>query len=202
MKELKCLLTLLLFSLATATSADSRIAHELGDPVMFRNDISGTMCRPLIVEPGSQIWVAYFQALNVRLVFRKCEMEAGAELWFDDGINMRSIRGYPSWDWYQLREGDEYPSQIAAPLLNGSSNPSFCGNYMAYWASGPDQEKLAMLHDLGRRELIDEVSVGKVIIASDFLMLKRPVWDEQCVSVRYADERFLKDKEWVLSPKD
>jgi len=181
------------------TEAEIRLAEgpfaalagaALGAPRTFENDIDSTECFPVRASGRVLAWIHRAHRAASRLFVEPCEPYATTAI-----VSRGATYGGASQWWFEATlAGPASEPQLALrrldlPGWNWLSNPSFCGERIAFWAFGREDgdaypELRVRVADVTTGRVLAASSLGRAMIETDNRScLARPVWNAGCRSV-------------------
>lgn len=170
---------------------------RLGQPVSFERAASLpenppvlTQCFPLLTGPDTMLaWLSAAAVADGTVFVRRCIEGADRS----DGSAGRVPRGGEALEWEEVVLESQGAALVTRPLAlpdwSFFSNPSFCGQAVAYWAMrGTDL--LVQVYDLRDRRVLGSQSRGEIyLVADESDALEAPVWAVGCGRVSFAASR-------------
>ena len=186
----------LLLSLLVVSSVQAE-DYELGNKIRFENTIDAHSCSELTIKNKSIGYVFDVVEVSDTLVFRMCEKYKPHPAFY---VGEGNIYGGVKEGWYIVNTPSHSPAKLKLPMLMNYSNPSYCGQYIAYWGNENNNKKwYGTVIDLNSNKQIEKVYLGEIELETDYMYhLKRPKWTENCSSVKFNDPRHIEEKNLTI----
>ena len=174
-------------------AADPLVLPEgftLSEPVRFVNVVDSSECQLLRFNGHSFGYVATVRRADDNLVLETCERTGPWET--EGGARVEGwARG-----WFLAQSGGTDLTRIEVEGIGIFSNPSPCGDSIAYWVSKdlpgsrPGNEYFAHVADLLTNELLEQQYLGEAWTATDYKFhFPLPEWGGNCAEVLFGENQ-------------
>ncbi len=188
----KLILAYIFILVTCLKTSEAKISFELQNKKLFDNDIDGHYCEELIINGKFVKWVTQLKSTSEFIVFRICEQEKEPLAWVS---TKGAIYGGVSKGWFIIDKQSSVLDKICAPNFNYYSNPSYCGDYMAYWNSKNYEDWYGIVFNLGTKKIVNQVELGKLALETDNKYHLIPgKWKNGCESVVFTVNKYIRQK--------
>ena len=171
---------------------------KLKDELHFVSESSDHKCQQLVIGKNQLGWVNNATSTNLGVVAQPCVTDQSSDLAKSGGdlaLGIGDRLGYvQNWTLFPWNHGPAKQLQIAD--LSGFSSPSFCGDYVAFWAIADQagQSLVMRISSLATGKTEREIIAQSVMIATDDAgYLAYPKWGTSCLSVIFLDPKSAKE---------
>ncbi len=142
---------------------------------VFANEIASVDC-VLRTFNGQPSWYHASFASRGNEVLLECQEDS-------DGT------GFLGDSWLLVGESFSEPKELRFPGLGYFSNPSICGNRVAYWRGFESQKLEGVIAELDQGMVLAEKDLEAVPVETDFRFhFPLPMWKEGCEEVEFQTE--------------
>ena len=192
------LLKICLIAISLAACQSNPTKFKLEGELAYVNEIGEHKCQQLWIGKNNLGWVHDATSTNLGVVAQACLTDQASDWALQGGASSLGVDerlGYVGdWTLFPWSIGPAKQLQIAD--LSGFSSPSFCGDYVAFWAFA-DQAGQALVMRITSLESGNterEIITQSVMIATDHDgYLVRPKWRTSCSSVSFLEPKSVKE---------
>jgi hypothetical protein len=178
-------LVVLLFTFFVTRSAIAEDRFQLGPGKWLENMVMSFECRPLEIRKRFVALVNEPVVSGNRLIFRECYEQK-------DPLSLTSGNLKDGWYWVDLKAPPQIKKLVLSRLDN-FSQPSFCGNLVAYWGRNKNSDTWLLVARVADGKILKEKPLGKMFLETDYFGFLQPAkWENRCRRATLFHEEFLK----------